>query len=149
MIRSLSHSLISGLVILLGSPLVSADTPRGEPVEAGTVPTDAHGRRLNLDFETGTLADWTAEGEAFRGQPLEGDTVHRRRGDMHSGHAGRFWIGTYDVAGDPPKGTLTSVPFRVSRPFASFLVGAGSHAGTRRGAGPERHGQGDLPRRGG
>ncbi len=28
------------------------------------------------------------------------------------------------------KGTLTSVPFRVTRPFASFLVGAGSRDGT-------------------
>ena len=32
--------------------------------------------------------DWTAEGDAFEGQPIEGDTVRRRRGDMQSGHAG-------------------------------------------------------------
>ena len=32
--------------------------------------------------------------------------------------------------GDPAKGTLTSVPFVVSKPFASFLIGGGSHAGT-------------------
>jgi putative membrane-bound dehydrogenase-like protein len=130
MIRSQSKYMLVGLVIVFSTSAVLADTPQGEPVKAGTVPTDAQGRRLNLDFETGTLADWTAEGDAFRGQPVEGDAVHRRRGDMHSRHAGRFWIGTYDVGGDPPRGTLTSVPFRVTRPFASFLVGAGSHAGT-------------------
>ena len=95
---------VVGLVLLLGSSGVSADTPKGEPVEAGTLPTDAGGRPLNLDFETGTLADWTAEGDAFRGQPIEGDTVHRRRGDMSSRHAGRFWVGTYEVGGDRPQG---------------------------------------------
>ncbi len=130
MTRSFSLSTFLGLVLSLGWSGVSADPPRGEPVEVGTLPTDAKGRVLNLDFETGTLADWTAEGDAFRGQPIEGDTVHRRRGDMHSRHAGRFWVGTYERGGDPPKGTLTSVPFRVTKPFASFLIGAGSHART-------------------
>ncbi len=130
MTRLLSLNAVVALFLLLASSGVSGDTPRGEPVEAGTLPTDARGRPLNLDFETGTLADWTAEGDAFRGQPIEGDTVHRRRGDMHSRHAGRFWVGTYERGGDPPKGTLTSVPFRVTKPFASFLVGGGSHART-------------------
>ena len=131
MARSLSHDMVVGIFVFLGCSTVLADSPQGDPAASGTVPTDAQGRRLNLDFETGTLADWTAEGDAFRGQPIEGDTVNRRRGDMHSRHAGRFWIGTYDVGGDPPKGTLTSIPFRVTGPFASFLVGAGSHPGTR------------------
>ena len=130
MTRSLSLNTVVALFLLVGSSGASADPPRGEPVEAGTLPTDAGGRPLNLDFETGTLADWTAEGDAFRGQPIEGDTVHRRRGDMHSRHAGRFWVGTYERGGDSPKGRLTSVPFRVTKPFASFLVGAGSHART-------------------
>ena len=31
---------------------------------------------------------------------------------MHSRHAGRFWVGTYEKSGDAAKGTLTSVPFR-------------------------------------
>jgi len=94
------------------------------------VPLGAAGRSLNLGFETGTLADWTAEGAAFKAQPIEGDTVHRRRGDMHSGHAGRFWVGSYENKGDEPKGVLTSVSFLVTKPFASFLVGGGSHAAT-------------------
>lgn len=103
---------------------------RGEPVEAGTLPTDASGRPLNTDFETGTLADWTPDGDAFRGQPVDGDKVHARRGDMHSRHAGRYWIGSFEGSGDQATGTLTSAPFRLTQPFASFLVGAGSHNGT-------------------
>ena len=97
---------------------------------AGTVPADAHGRPLNLGFETATLADWTSEGTAFEGQPIEGDTINRRLPDRRSGHAGRFWVGTYEKGGDRPTGTLTSVPFRVTKPFASFLVGGGWHSTT-------------------
>jgi putative membrane-bound dehydrogenase-like protein len=96
----------------------------------GVLPTDARGRTLNLDFETGTLRDWTAEGNAFEGMPVEGDTVARRRSDMKSGHAGRFWIGGWERGGDDRKGTLTSVPFVVSKPYASFLVGGGNHPTT-------------------
>ncbi|HVX12459.1 MAG TPA: LamG-like jellyroll fold domain-containing protein, partial [Pirellulales bacterium] len=88
------------------------------------------GKPLNLDFESGTLADWEAEGEAFAGQPVEGDTVVARRFDMRSQHAGRFWIGTYERAGDQPQGCLTSVSFRVTHPYASFLVAGGPHQET-------------------
>ena len=91
---------------------------------------NAQGRPLNLGFETGTLADWTAQGDAFKGQPIRGDSIHMRRGDMKSGHQGQFWVGTYEMGGDELKGRLTSVPFRVSKPYASFLVGGGSHAAT-------------------
>ncbi|HEV7221966.1 MAG TPA: PVC-type heme-binding CxxCH protein, partial [Pirellulales bacterium] len=96
----------------------------------GALPTDDQGRPLNLDFETGTLKDWRAEGEAFAGQPIEGDAVHARRGDMQSQHAGKFWIGGYERKGDAPQGTLTSAPFKVTQPFASFLVAGGPHQQT-------------------
>ncbi len=144
MTRSLSHNMIVGLVILLGSSHVSADTPKDEPVEAGTVPTDAQGRQLNLDFETGTLADWTAEGDAFRGQPIEGDTVHRRRGDMHSRHAGRFWIGTYDIGGDTAEGDLDLGPLPGDQAVRQLPRRRGVARKDLRGAGPERHGKDRL-----
>ncbi|HMO84123.1 MAG TPA: dehydrogenase, partial [Lacipirellulaceae bacterium] len=89
------------------------------------------GRPLNFDFERGDLSDWTADGEAFAGQPIWGDTVHARRGDSISGHLGDRWIGTYEVAGDAPQGTLTSVPFEVAHPFVSFYVGGGASPDTR------------------
>src|SRR5947207_2843176 len=91
----------------------------------GVLPVGGDGKPLNLDFETGTLQDWTAEGDAFKGQPVKGDTVSPRRGDMKSRHQGQYWIGTYERAGDKPTGTLTSVPFKVTHPWASFLVGGG------------------------
>lgn len=100
------------------------------PDRGGVAPDDADGSPLNLDFEAGSLANWTAEGDAFTGQPVEGDTVIARRGDMHSQHVGKYWIGTFERAGDQPQGVLTSAPFAVSRPWASFLVAGGSHAET-------------------
>src|SRR5262245_2796401 len=98
--------------------------------DEGVRPVGVDGRPLNLDFETGTLQDWTAEGDAFAGQPVEGDTVNKRRGDMMSQHQGRYWIGGYERKGDRPQGTLTSVPFKVTHPWCSFLVGGGFHETT-------------------
>src|SRR5215475_5973549 len=91
------------------------------PSPDGVLPTGADGKPLNLDFETGTLKDWTAEGEAFKGQPIKGDTVAARRGDMKSQHQGTYWIGGYELSQDKPQGTLTSVSFKVTHPWASFL----------------------------
>ena len=93
--------------------------------------TAADGRVLNLNFETGDLTDWEATGTAFNGQPIEGDTVHARRNDSVSGHEGKFWIGTFEHKHDGPQGTLTSVPFRVTHPFGSFLVGGGAGGALR------------------
>jgi hypothetical protein len=97
----------------------------------GALPTDNNGRALNLDFEDGTLRDWVAEGEAFEKQPVKGDTVAARRGDMRSDHQGNYWIGSYEIAGDKPQGTLTSGPFKVTQPYAAFRVGGGASEKTR------------------
>src|SRR5262249_21389346 len=79
---------------------VGADPePKTRP---GTLPTDDKGKPLNLDFETGDLKDWKAEGTAFNKQPIQGDTVNKRRGDMKSEHTGKFWVGTYEIALDAP-----------------------------------------------
>ncbi|MEX0936516.1 MAG: PVC-type heme-binding CxxCH protein [Pirellulales bacterium] len=96
----------------------------------GLLPRDESGRPLNLDFETGTLADWTIEGEAFADQPIQGDTVRQRREDMRSRHQGEFWIGGYERHLDAPTGTLTSAPFIATKPWASFLANGGSHGET-------------------
>ncbi len=93
--------------------------------------TSIEGRVLNLDFEKGDLSDWTATGDAFKDQPIAGDTVHTRRGDSVSGHKGTYWVGTFERAGDKLQGTLTSVPFVVTHPYASFLVGGGAGASQR------------------
>jgi putative membrane-bound dehydrogenase-like protein len=98
--------------------------------DVGTLPVGADGKPLNLDFETGTLKDWTATGVAFKDQPIKGDAVAARRTDMKSGHQGDYWIGTYERVGDRGQGTLTSVPFKVTQPWASFLIGGGSQVNT-------------------
>src|SRR5882762_9597600 len=82
---------------------------------AGLLPPGADGRPLNLDFETGTLQDWTATGAAFDRQPIKGDTVSPRRNDMRSQHHGNYWIGSYEILGDGPQGTLTSKSFKVTQ----------------------------------
>lgn len=89
------------------------------------------GRELNLDFETGTLADWTAEGDAWEGQPIKGDTVFPRRNDMQSNHEGDYWIGGYEKFGDERTGTLTSAPFVVTERFATFRTNGGETDKTR------------------
>jgi putative membrane-bound dehydrogenase-like protein len=116
-------------LLCLSSLFVLVPYLAAQPVD-GVLPVGADGRPLNLDFETGTLKDWKAEGEAFKGQPIKGDTVARRRGDMKSQHQGQYWIGTFEVRGDAPQGTLTSVPFKVTHPYASFLVGGGPRGTT-------------------
>jgi hypothetical protein len=104
--------------------------PRNFAADASVLPVGEDGKPLNLDFETGTLKDWKAEGDAFAEQPIKGDTVFPRRSDMKSEHQGEFWVGGYERKQDPPKGTLTSVPFKVTHPWASFLVNCGDHLDT-------------------
>ncbi len=97
----------------------------------GVTPVGEDGKPLNLGFEDGSLKDWKAAGSAFDQQPVRGNTVTSRRADMESGHAGDYWVGTFERGGDEWQGTLTSTPFKVTQPFASFLVGGGVHAATR------------------
>ena len=94
-------------------------------------PTKADGSALNFGFESGSLQDWETQGTAFDSTPVKGDAVAKRRSDMRSGHRGEFWVGSYEAHGDAAIGTLTSVPFPVSQPYASFLIGGGSTAKTR------------------
>jgi putative membrane-bound dehydrogenase-like protein len=90
-----------------------------------------NGRAPAFDFERGTLSRWTATGDAFRGQPIIGDTVKSRRADMTSGHDGEYWIGGFEIVGDGATGTLTSDAFPAGAPYASFLIGGGASEGTR------------------
>lgn len=119
----MSRTLFGCLVLLTLHS--SATAQLKDPV--GVLPVGSDGKPLNLDFETGTLKDWVAEGDAFKGQPIKGDTVFPRRNDNKSQHQGDYWIGGYEKHGDKPQGTLTSAPFKVTHPWASFLVGGGPH----------------------
>jgi len=97
-----------------------------EPIvqSVGVVPV-VNGRPLNLDFETGTLDNWTTTGDAFA--LVKEDT---QRNDQRSAVAGAYWVSS-GVNGNARKGTLSSAPFRVTHPYASFLVSGGAFASTR------------------
>src|SRR4051812_7573188 len=102
MLRTRWSLLLVASLWISPAPLAVAQNSRPNPsvTEQGFLPTGADGKPLNFDFETGTLDGWRAEGEAFVGQPIEGDRVGARRADMHSRHQGKFWIGSYEVRGD-------------------------------------------------
>src|SRR5262245_29545837 len=118
--NTLSFALILVLVPAFIAVVVSAAPPQSPD---GILPVGADGKPLNLDFETGDLRDWTATGDAFDGQPIQGDTVSRRRSDMASQHQGKYWIGGWERKKDAATGTLTSAPFRVTHRCCGFLVG--------------------------
>lgn len=114
-------------------PAVPSSSPNSK--REGPIPTGKDGKQLNFNFESGSLKDWTATGNAFNKQPIKGDTVAKRlagttRRDT-SAHEGEFWLGGYEAAGDKPTGKLASVPFKVTHPWASYLVGGGNLPGTR------------------
>jgi hypothetical protein len=91
------------------------------------------GKPLNTDFETGDLRDWTSTGDAFKGQPVKGPISQTRKfgeGKV-ANHVGSHWVGGYELLGDKPTGTLTSAPFKVTHPWAAFLLGGGGHPETR------------------
>jgi putative membrane-bound dehydrogenase-like protein len=124
-VRTLTLSLAAAL---FSTTLFAADP---SPANPGVLPTGPDNKPLNLDFEAGTLKDWTASGNAFADQPVKGDVVAKRRTDMKSNHRGEYWVGTFESPdGDKRTGTLTCVPFKVTHPWASFLVGGGPVAGT-------------------
>ena len=99
----------------------------------GVLPKGENAQELNLDFEKGTLADWTAKGEAFAGQPIAGEIDPKRKfGQGKTAKPqGKFWLGGYEKFFDTPTGTLTSLAFAVTHPFAAFRIGGGNHAETR------------------
>lgn len=93
----------------------------------------------NANFESGTLAGWRVEGEAFQVQPTKGDNPAVRNRET-SNHEGEYWIGGYEnytgtigkpgaIRGDSLTGTLTSPEFKITKPFITFLIGGGDLPG--------------------
>lgn len=99
------------------------------PEPAAIKPVAADGNPLNLDFETGTLAGWTAEGDAWTRQPITSADLAPRT--LVTRHEGKSWIGWHPQAGDAPTGRLTSRRFPVTHRWAGFLVGGGSDRSVR------------------
>ncbi|MEO5803721.1 MAG: PVC-type heme-binding CxxCH protein, partial [Verrucomicrobiota bacterium] len=116
-------NFFSALVLISASHFLTA---------APIAPLGKNGHALNLDFEDGSLNDWKVEGNAFEGQPIKDDTVAKRNGPGGtSSHQGQYWIGGYEIGGDDLQGSLTSVPFKVTQRWASFLIAGGNWEKTR------------------
>ncbi len=126
-------------------PVLASAQP-AKPADEGTLPLGADGKPLNLDFETGTLKDWTAEGDAFKGQPIKGDTVFPRRNDNKSHHQGEYWIGGYEKLGDKPQGRSPACRSKSPIPGPRSWSAAGRTIRNLRGTGPQRYEQGFLSR---
>ncbi|TDB63447.1 PVC-type heme-binding CxxCH protein [Arundinibacter roseus] len=99
-------------------------------VTAGKLP-EKDGRPLNLNFETGTLQDWTATGDAFTTPlySLDPSPIHEL--GMSIGFEGGYFLSSGGTAHATQTGTLTSAPFRVTQPFAAFRVSGGALTDTR------------------
>ena len=98
------------------------------PTASVGVAPSVNGREVALDFESGTLENWTPTGDAF--EVVKGDVAAAGGGPRRDGYAGSYWVSS-GLRGGGRKGTLTSAPFTVNHPYASFLVSGGAFASTR------------------
>lgn len=122
-----------------GAPASGPAVPREDakpnpPLSAnGLLPIGPDGKPLNTDFETGDLRDWTATGDVAKGQPTKGPINQARKfgAGKVANHVGDFWFGGYEKFEDQPTGTLASTAFKVTQPWAAFLLGGGGLPGTR------------------
>jgi len=75
------------------------------------------------DFEGDSYGAWLVEGKAFGDQPARGALPGQMAVD---GFAGKGLVNSF-LGGDDSTGTLTSPPFKIERPFISFLIGGGNN----------------------
>ena len=86
---------------------------------------------MNLDFEKGTLGDWTPTGDAFADPLISGDTSPVHEKDMQIGFSGKYFVSSGGTKNYKKTGTLTSAPFTVTHTFAAFKVSGGALQDTR------------------
>ncbi len=101
-----------------------------EKVVVGKLPMK-NGKPLNLNFETGDLHDWTATGDAFVSPLINADPSPIHDKDMTIGFEGKNFLSSGGTVNYKLTGTLTSVPFTVTQPYASFMVSGGALQDTR------------------
>jgi putative membrane-bound dehydrogenase-like protein len=96
----------------------------------GSLPT-TNGKPLNLNFETGSLLDWTAEGDAFQAPIYDSDpsSVHHPEDPILM--EGKYFVSSGGNKNYQLTGTLISSTFQITQPFASFRVSGGALADTR------------------
>lgn len=96
----------------------------------GTLP-QKNGKPLNLNFETGTLKDWTAEGDAFTNGLIAQDPSPKHEKDARIRKEGKYFVSSGGNKEHQKTGKLTSVPFKVTQPWAAFKVSGGALQDTR------------------
>jgi fructan beta-fructosidase len=107
--RPLALWLCAAGVLLAPTQAPAADPPRADLVIA--------------DFDGDSYGAWTVEGSAFGTAPARGALPGQMAVD---GFLGEGLVNSF-LGGDDSTGTLTSPPFRIERPFISFLIGGGNH----------------------
>ncbi|WP_341224549.1 PVC-type heme-binding CxxCH protein [uncultured Arcticibacterium sp.] len=101
-----------------------------QAIIAGIYPTK-DGKPLNLNFETGTLKDWTAEGAAFKEPIFSQNTSGIYEEDKALSAEGKYFISSGGSKHHDLKGTLTSTSFLITEPYAAFSISGGALADTR------------------
>lgn len=96
-------------VLLAPVGLPAADPPRADLVIA--------------DFDGDSYGAWKVEGTAFGQAPARGALPGQMAVD---GFLGEGLVNSF-LGGDDSTGTLTSPPFKIERPFLSFLIGGGNN----------------------
>jgi len=107
--RPLALWLCAAGVLLAPTQVPAADPPRADLVIA--------------DFDGESYGAWTVEGSAFGTAPARGALPGQMAVD---GFLGEGLVNSF-LGGDDSTGTLTSPPFKIERPFISFLIGGGNN----------------------
>ena len=77
------------------------------------------------DWESGTYANWTLEGDCFGSAPATGTMPNQQ---AVSGWQGTYYVNTF-LQGDGTQGKATSRAFAIARSFIHLRVGGGRHPG--------------------
>lgn len=85
----------------------------------------AQGQPLNFDLESGSLQDWDADGGVLLRQPVDADFMATLQPGSNARQQGKKWIATEKFVGDKTTGEFTSRRFKVTHPWASFLIAGG------------------------
>jgi uncharacterized cupredoxin-like copper-binding protein len=96
----------------------------------GSLPV-SNGKPLNLNFESGTLKDWTATGDAFESPLIAQNPSPKHEKDSRISKEGKYFVSSGGNKEHEKTGTLTSSKFKVTQPYAAFKVSGGALHDTR------------------
>ncbi len=99
-------------------------------IDEGVTPRK-DGRPLNLGFERGNLQDWKAQGNAFGPKSVTYEPAPWYPDSLILRQSGDYYVSSGGTLNHSATGTLTSVSFEVTHPWASFWITGGSMEGLR------------------